>query len=593
MELKSEPGLFGANDAGRLTEQCGIAGRLPSAQRLEHMDNAAVAPAAPMLVPAQPGFAARLASMPARSKMNLGIGLAALLAVIVALSMNVRDGEYRPLFPSLSEKDGGQVIEKLQQLGVPYRIGEGVSMILVPADKVYELRMKLGAAGLPKGGESGYDALDKVSPFGRTQRLESISLQRAREGELVRTITTLDSVAAARVHLGIPNQNGFFREQEKATASVALTLHPGRTLDRAQIAGIVHLVSRSVPDLKPSEVSIIDSTGALLNPQENANGLDSVQLDYRRNIESVAVQRVLELLEPVVGRGNLRATVSADVDFSQVESTAEEYRPNTGNAPAAIRATRSEESSQPGAAVPAGVPGAQSNQPQATPAAPITGAAAPLQAALTSTTGGNGRREAETRYEVDKTVRVTRGATGTVRRLNAAVVVNHRTVTDAKGKTTTTPLAPEEIEKLTALVQQGIGFDAERGDKVQVINVPFHTEAPAPEAELPLWEQPWVQDLLRSGATPVALVLVALIALFGFIRPALKAATTPLPPAPGSQVDAVVADEEELPPVEAAPPQLEAPQANEKLEAARRLAKENPAAVANIMRSWVNPEAAA
>lgn len=557
------------------------------------MDNAAVAPAAPLLVPAQPGFAARLATLPARSKLMLAVGISAMVAVLVVLSTDVREGDYRMLFSGMSEKDGGQVIERLQQLGVRYRIAEGGGMIMVPADQVYELRMKLGAAGLPKGGDTGYDALEKVSPFGRTQRLESMSLQRAREGELVRTITTLESVASARVHLGMPNQNGFFREQEKASASVVLTLHPGRTLDRAQIAGIVHLVSRSVPDLKPGDVSVIDSTGALLNPQENASGLDSVQLDYRRAVENAAVQRVLALLEPVVGPGNLRATVTADIDFSQVESTAEEYRPNTGNAPATIRATRSEESSQPGAAVPAGVPGAQTNQPPVPPAAPVEGAAAALQAAPLGGNGGNARREAETRYEVDKTVRVTRGATGNVRRLHAAVVVNHRSVTDPKGKTSTVPLSPEELEKLTALVQQGIGFDAERGDKVQVINAPFHTEAPAPEVELPLWEQPWVQDLLRSGATPAALVLVALIALFGFVRPALKAAMTPPAPPPGSQVDAVVADEESLPLPEPEPAQLEAPMANDKLEAARRLAKENPAAVANIMRSWVNPEAAA
>lgn len=551
------------------------------------MDNAAVAP--PLLVPAQPGFVGRLAALPARSKLMLGVGLSALLAVLVVLAMGMREGEYRALFNGLSEKDGGQIMEKLQQLGVPYRIGDGGGVILVPADKVYELRMKLGAAGLPKGSETGYDALDKVSPFGRTQRLESMSLQRAREGELVRTITTLESVAAARVHLAMPNQNGFFREQEKPSASVVLSLHPGRTLDRAQVAGIVHLVSRSVPELKASDVSVIDSTGALLNPQENASGLDSVQLDYRRHVENAAVQRVLALLEPVVGAGNLRATVTADIDFSQVESTAEEYRPNNGEAPAAIRASRTEESAQPGSLVPSGVPGAQSNQPPTTPAAPMTGASAPLQAAPLGGASSSGRREAETRYELDKTVRVTRAATGTVRRLHAAVVVNHRSVTDAKGKTSSQPLSAQEIENLTALVQQGIGFDAERGDKVQLVNVPFHTEAPAAPVDTPLWEQPWLQDLLRSGATPGALVLVALIALFGFVRPAMKAA---LAPPPGSKLDAVVADDEALPLPGPEPEQLEAAMTSDKLESARRLAKENPAAVASIMRGWVNPDAA-
>ena len=557
------------------------------------MDNAVTSPSAPLLVPAPTGFSARLAALPAKSKLSLAVGVAALVAVIVALGLRSGQGDYKLLFPNLSEKDGGQIIERLQQMNVPYRIGEGASMVMVPADQVYELRMKLTAAGLPKGGETGYDSLDKVSPFGRTQRLESMSLQRAREGELIRTISTMDSVAAARVHLAMPNQNGFFREQEKASASVVLTLHPGRTLDRAQLAGIVHLVSRSVPDLKAADVSVIDNTGALLNPQDSASGLDSVQLEYRKQIESGSVKRVLELLEPVVGRDNLRATVTADIDFSQVESTAEEYKPNQGDAPATIRALRTEESTLPGSTVPSGVPGAQSNQPQATPAAPITGAAAPLQAAQAGVNGGSGRRESETRFEVDKMVRVTRGATGNVKRLNAAVVINHRSTTDAKGKTTTAPLSPEEIEKLTALVQQGIGFNAERGDQVKVINVPFHAEPVPPVEAVPLWQQPWLQDLLRSGATPAALVLVALIALFGFVRPALKAAMAPPPPPPGEKLDAVVDDEQNLPALEAVVPVLEAPAQNAKLEAARRLAKENPVAVANIMRSWVSPDAPA
>jgi flagellar M-ring protein FliF len=579
--LVPPPAERDANNAGQLESI------LPS------MDNAVAAQPAPLLVPAQPGFGARLAALPMKNKIYGAIGIAAIVAVLVALSLRTRDSDYRMLFANLSEKDGGQIIEKLQQMNVPYRIEGGAGTILVPASQVYELRMKLGAAGLPKGGETGYDSLDKLSPFGQTQRRESMSLQRAREGELVRTIGTIESVASARVHLAMPNQNGFFRDQEKASASVVLSLHPGRTLDRAQIAGIVHLVSRSVPDLKPTDVSVIDSSGALLNPQDQAgNGLDSVQLEYRRQVESSSVKRVLELLEPVVGRDNLRATVTADIDFSQVESTAEEYKPNVGDAPATIRATRSEESSQPGSVTPAGIPGAQSNQPQATPSAPITGSAAPLQTAQGGTTPGSGRKESETRYEVDKTVRVVRGATGTVKRLNAAVVVNHRSTTDAKGKTVTTPLAAEEIEKLTALVQQGIGFDAQRGDQVKVINVPFHAEPTATPEAGPIWQQPWAQELLQTGATPIALVLVALIALFGFVRPALKAATAPPPPVPGSQLDAVVADPEALPPVENVPA-LEAPQINDKLEAARRLAKENPAAVANIMRSWVNPEASA
>jgi flagellar M-ring protein FliF len=226
---------------------------------------AANASSSALLVPAA-GPLARFAALPGRTRMQFTIGIAALIAVLVALTLATRQGDFRLLFANLSEKDGGQIIEKLQQMNVPYRFGEGNGAILVPADKVYELRMTLTSAGLPKGGEGGYEFLDQSPTFGVTQRRESMNLQRAREGELIRTIQTLDSVAAARVHLAMPNQNGFFREQEKASASVVLTLHPGRTLDRAQVAGIVHLVSRSVPDLKAGDVSVIDHTGATSMP---------------------------------------------------------------------------------------------------------------------------------------------------------------------------------------------------------------------------------------------------------------------------------------------------------------------------------------
>jgi flagellar M-ring protein FliF len=479
-------------------------------------------------------------------------------------------------------------------MNVPYRFGEGNGAILVPADKVYELRMKLTSAGLPKGGEGGYEFLDQSPTFGVTQRRESMNLQRAREGELIRTIQTLDSVAAARVHLAMPNQNGFFREQEKASASVVLTLHPGRTLDRAQVAGIVHLVSRSVPDLKAGDVSVIDHTGALLNPGDGSAGggnLDAMQLDHRRQVEDGLLKRVLDLLEPVVGRSNLRATVTADIDFSQTESTAEEFRPNQGaDATATVRAVRTEETLNGSTATPSGVPGAASNQPPVPATAPINGAAAPLQAAQGGSAGGNGRREAETRYEVDRTVRVTRAGTGVVKRLNAAVVVNHRTTADAKGRSSTNPLTAAELDQLTALVRQGIGFDARRGDSVQVVNAPFHTEPVAAPATPPVWQQPWAQDLLRVGAAPAALALVALVALFGFVRPALKA-VAPAAPARGRQIDAVVGDAEALPAPPAAPA-LQAPATDRRLDIARNLAQQNPAAVANIMRDWVNGEAA-
>lgn len=556
------------------------------------MDHAVATAARPLLLPAGQGFADRLAALPLKSKLALVAGLIGLVGVLAALTLSSRDGDYKLLFANLSEKDGGLVIEKLQQMNIDYRFSDGSGAILVPANRVYELRMKLTSAGLPRGDTQGYDLLDKSPVFGRTQLRERMDLQRAREGELVRTIGTIASVASARVHLAMPNQNGFFREQERASASVVLTLHPGRSLERAQIAGIVHLVSGSVPDLKARDVSIIDSSGALLNPQDGSGGLDSMQLEYRKQLEAGYLKRVLDLLEPIVGRDNLRASVTADIDFAQVESTAEEYKPNQGGAPATIRALRTEENAQPGVSLPSGVPGAASNQPPTPATAPVNGPAAPLQAAQGSMSGTQGRREAETRFEVDRTVRVTRNATGVVRRLNAAVVVNDRSKTDAKGKTTTTPLTPQELEKLTALVQEGIGFSKERGDSVRVINTPFHVEQMPKVDDLPLWQQTWVQDLLRAGAAPVALTLVALLIVFSLVRPALKAALAAPAGPVGGQLDAVVGDPQALPGVAHEPPALAAPTQPPALDRARLLAKENPAAVAGIMRGWVNGDAA-
>jgi flagellar M-ring protein FliF len=416
------------------------------------------------------------------------------------------------------------------------------------------------------------------------------------EGELSRSIGSLAAVESARVHLALPNQNGFFREQQKPSASVVLSLHAGRTLDRGQVAGIVHLVSSSVPEMSPKAVSVLDQTGALISSPPDVGqqaGLDAQQLQYVAQVEQGYSKRIFELLEPVVGRENLRANVTADIDFAQIESTEEAFKPNQGaSAPATVRSQQTTEQSGSNPAQAAGVPGATSNQPPLPAAAPVTGAAAPLQTAQNGGAVGNSRREAVTNFEVDKMVRVTRNATGNIKRLNAAVVVNNRSVTDPKGKVTQVPLAPEELEKLTALVQESIGFNKERGDSVRVINAPFKVE-PITVVDTPIWKQPEIIDMLRAAAVPAGLSLVALLVFFGMVKPGLNAALAPAVPLPGSAIDASVDDVEVLPGL----PQgevraLEAPRNTESLDAARALAKENPAAVAQIVRGWVSGQPA-
>ena len=551
------------------------------------MDNAvALKTSLPMAVPAS--FSGRFQAMPSRAKLSAAVGLAALIGIVLTLTMSASQGDYKVLYANLSDKDGGAVIAQLAQMNVPYKVAPGSGAILVPSAQVPDLRLKMATAGLPKGSVSGYELMDSAR-FGQTQFQERLTFQRGLEGELTRSITSLAAVENARVHLALPNQNGFFREQQKPSASVLLTLHAGRTLDRAQVAGIVHLVSSSVPELNPKAVSVLDQSGSLLTGSSDgpqSSGLDAQQLQYVNQVEAGYSKRIYELLEPIVGHDNLRATVAADIDFSQTEATSEEFKPNQGaDASISIRSQQTTEQSGANGALPSGVPGAASNQPPLAATAPLVGASQPLLAAPLAGGSSNGRREALTNYEVDKTVRVTRNASGTVKRLNAAVVVNNRAVTDAKGKTTQVALTTEEIDKLTALVRESIGFKQDRGDSVKVINAPFRIETIS-SIEVPWWKQPDTLDFLRAAALPVALALVAILLFFGLVRPGLKVMLAVPRSLPGATLNAV---EDELPALPALPP----PRPNEHLEGARAMAKQNPAAVAGILRGWVGSDAAA
>ncbi len=549
------------------------------------MDNSLVASATAQA--SSSGLLARLGALSLKNQFSLILGLTAVAGLVMMLASWNNNGDYKVLYANLSDKDGGAIIAQLSQMNVPYRHADGGAAILVPSSKVYDARLKLASAGLPKGSVVGFELMDGAR-FGQTQFQERLTFQRGLEGELTRSITAMPAVQGARVHLALPNQNGFFREQQKPSASVLLSLHPGRSLDRAQVAGIVHLVASSVPELNPKAVSVLDQTGALLSAAPdsgNAAGLDANQLQYVSQIEAGYNKRIFELLEPVVGRANLRSSVTADVDFTQSEATSEEFKPNQGaQAAATIRSQQTTELSGGAAALPAGVPGAASNQPPTPATAPITGAAPSLQAGQAGAATGNSRREAVTNFEVDKTVRVTRAATGVVKRLNAAVVVNHRSLTDAKGKTKLEALSPEEIEKLSALVRESIGFKQERGDSVKVINAPFKVE-PVDNTSVPLWKQPGVIDSIRGFIAPAGLALVAVLVFFGMVKPAMHAV---LNPPPGSRLNAVVADPQSPPGGAGAPLSLSAPMMGAHLEHARQFTKDNPAATANIVRSWVS-----
>ncbi len=557
---------------------------------------------AALAIPVNPTFGQRLAGLDQSQKLRLGVGVVLFVAIGIVGLMMGRQAEWRVLYANLPDKDGGAVVAQLSQMNVPYQYASGGGAILVPADKVYDTRLKLASQGLPKGAVTGFELMDNANRFGMTQFQERLTFQRGLEGELTRTIQTMASVQSARVHLALPNQNGFFREQQKPSASVMVGLNAGRTLDRGQLAGIIHLVSSSVPEMDPKAVSVLDESGKLLStPAEAGGGLgaDAQQLQYVQQIEQLYSSRILDILEPVVGRQNVRAQVTAELDFSQTESTSELFKPNQTPDASAIRSQQLLESGAgaAGANPPTGVPGATTNQPPGPSAAPINGAPQTVTAAGASTgaVGAGGRRESVINYEVDKTVRVVRGSTGVVKRISAAVILNHQTSTDAKGKVTTAAMSDAQLEKMTALVRETIGFSKDRGDTINVVTVPFTKEKVNLEP-LPWWQQPELLDLARSLAWPLGTLFFGALVLMGAVRPALKVLAQPLPQQVErtGQLDAIEADEP-VRPMLAAPVSkpTEPTQADLALEDARKLTRDNPAAVANIVKTWINGEAPA
>jgi flagellar M-ring protein FliF len=511
------------------------------------------------------------------------------------------------LFANLNDRDGGAIIAELTKRNIPYQFANGGNAILVPDDQVHAVRLALAAQGMPRGGTVGFELMD-TPRLGMTQFQERLNYQRALEGELARTIESLQAIDSARVHLAMPAQNGFLRRQQEPSASVVVHIAPGLELDRAQGIAIRRLVSSSVPRMPSDAVSIVDQDGNLVGdgPRADKNGEDD-QLRYRRTVEDALTRKILSLLEPVVGKGNVRAQVSADIDFTQSESTDEIFRPNEGEAAAAIRSEQRRLEGNNLQATAEGIPGALTNQPGEQPAAPVNGPAQQTAGAAAGAAGANAPRTLESlvNYEVDKTIRVTRGAGRNIRRLSAAVVINNRTATDAEGKAVDEPLPPAELESLTGLVREAIGFDPNRGDSVNVINSRFAPPAPEPQA-LPFWRDPAHLPLALDALKAFGLLILGLFVLNRLVKPALALLQTPPPVAEaggeetggageGQLVSQVVENDVELP----------APGGESELDGEERerqalieqkmsrrdktlsLARQNPNAVAHIIRGWI------
>ncbi len=453
----------------------------------------------------------------------------------------------------------------------------------LPLEERFDARLKLAGSGLTDSGRLGFELMERDPGFGVSQFMENARYQHSLETELSRTINTLRPVRDSRVHLAIPKPSAFTRQRDVASASVVLELRGGQQLERGQIDAIVHMVAASIPDLAAERVTVVDQSGRMLSvsdPNSEA-AVNAAQFDQVRRQETSFNQRIRELLEPMTGPGRVNPEVSVDMDFSVTEEAREIYN----GEPQKLRSEQTSENSTttPG---PQGVPGAASNTPPGPAAAPAT-AATPTETA----------RNATRNYELDRTLQHSRQPAGRIKRVSVAVLLDNVPRPGANGKTTEQPLSAAELTRVEALVKQAVGFNAERGDTVSVMNAPFVREVTPVEGPK-WWELPQVQDGLRLLLG--AIVVLALV--FGVLRPALRSITgTPKKPGrddslqPHSADVQLVDDGEGLPQLGSdrvhlsgqEPLALPVDSYEERLRMAREAVKTDSKRVAQVVKGWV------
>lgn len=542
---------------------------------------------------------------PAR-QVGLIMALAISVAIAVAVVLWAQAPSYDLLFSGVAEKDSAEIIDALDKLNVKYQVEPSSGAIMVPSGDVRELKVKLAGQGLPRSASLGYELLDKDNGFGSSKNVEMMRFQRALEGEIALTIQTIQNVKTAKVLLALPVQSVFVRERKKPSASVVVELYQGRTLEKEQVESIVHLVASSVPLMEAGQVTVVDQKGRLLNSKDGQEdmSLTSKQFDYKKNIEEHLRQRIENILTPLVGNDGMRAQISADVDFTVTEKTQEMFNPDLP----ALRSEQTQEDSNSKNKV-QGVPGALSNQPPPTGVAPEVASGQEKQA---NAEFGSNSKSATRNYELDKTITHTRLATGALRRLSVAVVVDDKKIL-VDGNPSQQPYSQEDLNQLRDLVKQAVGYDNSRGDQVTVTNVAFKAPEAMEEAVEAFWERPWFMDVLKV----LAAIAIIMLLVFKVLRPlfatlvgrdeqeeklrALENAQKAAEEMGGvvrfddlgkpvavrvdtetGEVQALTAGVEDL-------LLLEAPQSYEKrLEYVQKLIDEDPKLVSQVIKNWLN-----
>lgn len=455
---------------------------------------------------------------------RLMVGVVALLSLLgfAALIMLSNRIDYKPLFANLSNEDTGEIVKKLKEQKVAYRIAADGKAILVPSDKVYDLRISLASEGLPQGGGVGFEIFDRKN-FGMTEFVQKLNYQRALQGELARTITQISGVENARVHLAIPEKSLFKEGEKPPTASIVLQMKSGRQLRESDVQGIVHLVASSIEGMDPEQVTVLDSSGKIMSrngPADVNSKLTSTMMETQRVFEKNLEDRLQSLMDKAVGSGKSVARVSAVLNFKQVEKVEERYDPEAS----VLRSEQRVEQKDGITMSAGGMPGVQS--------ATVKANASP------ATAGGGSKRDETLNYEVSRSSAKIIEPVGTLSKISVAILVDGKyeegavTKSGPAAKPKYIPRSPDELQKIESLVKGAVGYNLERGDQLTVVNVPFQETVEVIPTELPKWwEKPLFVDIGKNAFLGLAFIALILFV----IRPLIKM----LPPLRTDHIDTI------------------------------------------------------
>ncbi len=530
------------------------------------------------------------------------IGLALAVAIGTVVVLWTSEPNYSPLYSNVSGQDLAEIANVLSANDIEHKLDPATGTIMVAQSQAAAARLKLAAQGLPQSSSRGLEMLEEDQSLGTSQFMESARYNHALEAELARSIETIRNVELARVHLALPKQSIFIRNRTKPSASVMTRLHAGRKLTPGQVDAIVHMVAASIPMLESGQVTVVDQFGRLLTQNRDSEiAQTSKQFEYQRKLEDSYVDRIIQLLQPIVGEGKVNAQVSADLDFSRIESTREAYDPERS----VVRSEQVNEQETRDLNQALGIPGALSNQP---PGAGTVDAQAQQNEAGDQLPASQ-NRSATRNFEVDRLISHTRNPTGTIQRLSVAVLIDSKTVVNDEGVAEKQSYSEQEIQRFESLVRETIGFNANRGDSVSIINQDF---LPREQeiTEVVWWKEmlaeEWIADLIKQVLGAIGLLIVYLV----FGRPFLRSLNPNrvevnerhVDPETGELVEGEHGEQQALPPGQSDGriPGLEDsnnPAAlirrsdathEQKVEMARTLVMDDPARVANVMKKWVN-----